>query len=271
MNFEEVAAGWSRWSAVFERGAGAVSDRLIERANVGPGNRVLDFGTGLGEPALGAARRAGATGTVIAIDPSPTMLELGRERARRAGLDNITFVDRELAAFEGGEPFDAIVSRWGLMFAPDLRETLGRMRTLLKPGGRVAASTWGLPQEVPLISLAMGVAQQVFETPRPPLEGGPFALHDNEQLARALTEAGFVDATVEDLTAVFAFESPAQYWEHVTDVAPPVRALLARLDADQGKALRDAVERAARERFSHEGALRIPNRVPMASASTPAR
>jgi SAM-dependent methyltransferase len=268
LDFEEVAIGWARWSQVFERGAGAVSERIIERANIGLGHRVLDFGTGVGEPALGAARRVGATGTVIAIDPSPTMLDLGRERARRAGLENITFIDRDLASFAGGEPFDAIVSRWGLMFAPDLHETLERMRELLKPHGRVAASTWGLPQEVPLISLAMGVAAQLFDVPRRPLEGGPFALHDAELFGRALTEAGFADVTVEDFTAVFPFESPAQYWEHVTDVAPPVRALLARLAADQRTALRAAVDRAA-EQFSHDGTLQIPNRVVIASASNP--
>ena len=87
MDFEQVAAAWSQWWAIFERGAGAVSERLVERAHIAPGARVLDFGTGLGEPALGAARRAGPTGSVVAIDPSPTMLALGRERARaRASL-----------------------------------------------------------------------------------------------------------------------------------------------------------------------------------------
>jgi len=271
LDFEVVAAAWGRWSEVFERGAGAVSERIIERANIRPGNRVLDFGTGLGEPALGAARRVGATGRVMAIDPSPTMLNLGRERARGAGLENITFSESSLAVFEDGEPFDAIVSRWGLMFASDLHDTLARMRALLKPHGRIAASTWGLPPEVPMISLAMSVAQQLFEVPRPPLAGGPFALHDAELLARALTEAGFADAAVEDFTAVFPFESPAQYWEHITDVAPPVRALLARLNADQQTALHAAVDHAVRERFSDDGPLRIPNRVLIASASNPGR
>ncbi|MGP6159911.1 MAG: class I SAM-dependent methyltransferase [Vulcanimicrobiaceae bacterium] len=269
MDFDTVAAAWSRWWPTFERGAGAVSARIIELAEVEPGDRVLDVGTGLGEPALAAARRAGPSGAVIAIDRSPAMLALGRERARREGIDNVVFVEADFESYDGGAPFDAMVSRWGIMFSADVQAALVRLRAQLAPGARFAAATWGLPREVPVISLTIAAAARLFETPMPPLEGSPFALHDGAELARMFSAAGFENVLLEDLTVVFPFDSAAQYYAHVTEVAPPIQGLLARLDDERRSALRDAVERTVIERFTHDGAIRMPNRALIASGSNP--
>src|ERR1019366_10062593 len=69
-DWDVAAAGWKKWWPVFERAAQHVSDRLVELAGIKAGARVLDVATGNGEPALTAARRAGAGGRVIATDQS---------------------------------------------------------------------------------------------------------------------------------------------------------------------------------------------------------
>ena len=58
-NWDSVASGWQKWWQTFENGAQHVSDRLIELAGIRPGNRVLDIATGIGEPAISAAKVVG--------------------------------------------------------------------------------------------------------------------------------------------------------------------------------------------------------------------
>src|SRR5215831_3538513 len=115
-----VAQGWRRRWTTFEQGAQPLSDRLVELARIAPEQRVLDVATGIGEPALTAARRVGPAGSVMAIDQAPQMLAVARERIEAAGVENIEFVegDAETLVFEPAS-FDAVVSRWGMLFFQD--------------------------------------------------------------------------------------------------------------------------------------------------------
>jgi ubiquinone/menaquinone biosynthesis C-methylase UbiE len=79
---------------------GPLSERLLELAEVGPGDRVLDIATGIGEPAVTTARRVGPEGRVLATDIAPGMLEIGRERAAELGLDNVEFWEADAEALE---------------------------------------------------------------------------------------------------------------------------------------------------------------------------
>src|SRR5437867_6493704 len=74
--WSDAATGWRRWWHKLE--ADVVTERLLELAEVKPGERVLDVATGIGEPALTAARRVGSEGQVVATDISPEMLAIAR-------------------------------------------------------------------------------------------------------------------------------------------------------------------------------------------------
>src|SRR5829696_6506004 len=136
-NWDSAAAGWKEWSEFNESAHRHISERLVELADVQSGSRVLDVAAGYGEPALIAARKAGPEGRVVATDISAEMLAFGRERATAAGLDNVA------------------VSRWGIIFEPDAEATAARIRDFLKPGARMAISSWGTPDQVPLLSIPM--------------------------------------------------------------------------------------------------------------------
>ena len=84
-DWDNAASGWKRWWPTIETGAQVVSDRLVELAQVEPGHCVLDIATGIGEPAVTAARRVGASGRVTATDQSMDMLDIARERASDLG------------------------------------------------------------------------------------------------------------------------------------------------------------------------------------------
>ena len=84
-----VAEGWEKWWKTIEVGADNVSHRLLELAEIKSGSRVLDIATGIGDPAITAARKVGSSGRVLATDISPQMLSIAKRRANSLGLESI--------------------------------------------------------------------------------------------------------------------------------------------------------------------------------------
>jgi ubiquinone/menaquinone biosynthesis C-methylase UbiE len=164
--WSHVAQGWQRRWVAFERGAQPLSDRIMELAHIAPGHKVLDVATGIGEPAMTAARKVGPSGRVVAIDQAPQMLEVARERMQAAGIETVEFVegDAEAVTLPPGS-FDAVVCRWGLMFFYHPVGTLSRLRNSLVPGGWLAVAVWGDPSHVPIIALPFSVFSRGLSQP----------------------------------------------------------------------------------------------------------
>ena len=268
-DFDRQAQAWEKWWPLLERASQPVSDELVSRASVGPGARVLDVGTGLGEPALTASRLVDPTGSVLAVDEAPAMIALARKRAAREGVRNVEFQVGDIETMEIEGPFDAILSRWGLMFARDIDALLVRLRRLLLPGGRLAGATWAVPPAVPLIALPLMVAiEEGFLEPGPAT--GPFALHDPMALERRLARAGYADARVRPMPVIFTFPSVKEYVEQFLDMSSPVIALFDRLDPGRRDELLRAVEKAAKARYGGlDGRLRMTNEAMILSAGAP--
>lgn len=266
-NWDEAAAGWTKWWQTFERAAQVVSNRLIELAGVQPGWRVLDIATGIGEPAVSAARKVGPKGKVLAVDHSAGMLQAARTRTAQLGLTNIEF--RQLKADTIAIPereFNAILCRWGLMFLPDLTGALGRMRALLADGGRLAAAVWSTPDKVPMISLGGETARRIANLPPPPPGSpDPCRLCDRAALARSFKEAGFGDFVLEPMTIVYEFKSPEEFVQFRYDVSTPFRVMVDQLDSATRKRVMDAIIGEAR-RFIEGGVLRLSNETLCVSA-----
>jgi ubiquinone/menaquinone biosynthesis C-methylase UbiE len=97
-----------------------VSERMVELADIQPGQRVLDVATGSGEPAVTAAYRVGPSDHVIATDLSSQMIALGRERVAERGLYNIDFREMDAETLDLPEKsFEIAFCRLGLMYLPD--------------------------------------------------------------------------------------------------------------------------------------------------------
>jgi enediyne biosynthesis protein CalE5 len=262
-----AAGGWRRWSELIDSAAGKVSERLVELAGVQPGSRVLDVAAGYGEPSLSAAKAAGSEGSVVATDIAADMLAYGRERAKAAGLDNIEFVESEVMALDfEPESFDAALSRWGIIFDPDGEGAAERVRGFLKPGARMAISSWGPPDRTPFLGVPMRTAMQRLDVPPPPPgTPGPLSRPSEEALGGLLSGGGFSDVEAEELEVSFTWDSPEDFTTFVREIAPPISALIDPHPEDVQAETWAAITEAIRERADDDGKVTLANQVFLAS------
>ena len=260
-SWDSVARGWQKWWKTFENGAQQVSDRLIELANIKSGDKVLDVATGIGEPAISAAKVVGKSGHITATDISSEMLAIAAERARSMGLHEIMdFKQSDAEKLELGtnQAFNSVICRWGLMFMPNLDTALSNMVRLLVPGGRLAAAVWSEPSKVPMISMPISIARQELRAPAPSqVIPGPFSLANIDVLRKSLEKAGFSDIKSETISVIFEFNSAEQYAEFNQDIVAPVRIMLANETEQRKQEIWSAVTDQAQQRFVDKDTGRI--------------
>ena len=264
--WDNAAAGWQAWWETIERGAQKVSDKIVELSEIKSGDRVLDIATGIGEPAITAARRVKPNGKVIATDISPKMLAIAKTRAKSLGLDGIMDFresdGEKIDLPDQTAKFDAVLSRFGLMFFPNLPSALVKIRHLLITNGRLSAAVWSTPSKVPLIDLAFGTARkQINAPPPPPGTPGPFALADAGTLKQLFSQAGFKDIKVETLQITFEFDSPESYTKHIQQTATRIHEMLANQAEDVKKQAWDSITDAAWQYADSHGRLNLDNEV----------
>jgi ubiquinone/menaquinone biosynthesis C-methylase UbiE len=258
--WDDSAAGWNKWWPTFERAAQKVSDRLVALADVRSGARVLDIATGNGEPAVTAARVAGASGHVTGVDQSPGMLAIARERAKTLGLKNLEFVESDAEAMTlAAANFDACVCRWGLMFMPDVSAVLRTLRRALKPGAGFATAVWNTGDKVPMITLAADAVRQIAGLkPPPPGALEPTRLADTSILKIALEQAGFSSIAIEPMIVTFEFGSMTEFIAFRSEVGR-AQAMMARLEPATRARVQAAIGEAAQRFQAPDGRVRLPN------------
>ncbi len=255
---------------IIEQGLTPVTQRMVELAQIRARQRVLDVATGIGEPALTAARLVGPSGHVTATDIAPGMLEIATERAKQAGLSNIEFreMDAETIDFPEGS-FDAVLCRFGLMFLPNLAASLKAIQRVLTAGGHLAAAVWG-PPERHFGTVAMGAIARELQLPPPP-PGTPniFSLADRTALERSLAQAGLTDVRTEPLNVSLEFDSVDVYIRMLQDTSPPIWNLLANQSEERKAEVWRAVAEANRPFAAADGTLRLEAESVLVTARKP--
>ena len=258
----DYASAWEKWFPTIEQGASALTACMLDDARLETDHRVLDVATGIGEPALSAARRVGPGGRVTGIDLSAAMLGFARRRARDAGLGNAEFRVMDANALDlAAASFDAALCRWGLMFVDDLAQTLDAIRTALKPGARLAIGVWASADEVPALSMAARVLHRELGLPPPPRGAGTaFALADGPSLIGVLQAAGFKQVTRRAVNVHYEYASPRQYLEHRLQVSNQLRETLDGIPEQRIAAALEVLEQALEARRRDGGSIGFDNR-----------
>ncbi len=187
---------WTREQIVLDRAFESLTTRLLERASLRPGERVLDVGCGCGVTTLAAADAVGPTGAVLGIDISVPMLARARERS--AGRAHIAYLEADASTCAFQPTFDVALSRLGVMFFGDPVAAFSNLRSALRPGGRLVLICWRPAADnewvrVPLEAATRHVAP---EPPSGPNEPGPFSLGDPSRIERILGDAGFASLAI---------------------------------------------------------------------------
>jgi SAM-dependent methyltransferase len=205
----EAAEVWRQGAARRAQTLAIATEQMLAAAALRPGVRVLDVAAGTGDQTVLAARVVSPSGSVLATDVSASMLEAAAQAAREAGLCNIETHVADASALDlDSESFDAAISRFGLMFMPDLAAALVHVHRVLKPGARFAALVWSAEAKNPYMGLQLAVVREMDRMPSPPPSlARTVSLSAPGMLAKAFRAAGFTDVEVRAIPTPRRFES----------------------------------------------------------------
>ncbi|MUG93896.1 methyltransferase domain-containing protein [Scytonema sp. UIC 10036] len=120
-----------------------VAHRLIEFAQLQPGQTVLDIATGTGLVALAAAKKVGIEGKVVGVDISTGMLEQARQKQINLGLQNVEFIEADVEIVEFSDrSFDVIFCSLAICYLTDISPALKKWHEWLKQNGTLALNVW---------------------------------------------------------------------------------------------------------------------------------
>ena len=260
---------WEKHGEIIRQMFAPITQALVEDAQIGSQHTVLDIAMGPGEPALSVAALVGPEGKIFGIDPIPEMVAAARRAADRLGLKNAQFD----VAFADHLPFpadtfDAVISRFGVMFFPSPVDAVREMLRVLKPGRKLALAVWHFAERNPFhYTLSRVIDRYVDPPPLAPDAPDAFRFARPGKLAEVLTEAGAM-APSERLLQ-FKIQAPISvedYWTLRCEMSEKLREKIAMLSQEQVNEVKRQVLEALRE-YSTDRGMSFPAEVLIVSGA----
>lgn len=267
--WRQSAPYWEKHRHIIRQMFAPITDALGRDAKIAPGYKVLDVGTGPGEPALTVAGSVGKFGIVHGIDPAPEMIAAARRASEREKIDNVHFEVSSADALPfAADTFDAIVSRFAVMFFPSPIKGIEQIFRVLKPNAYAAFAVWSSADSNPFHYLLSRVVERYVDSPPSPqdcLDAFRFAAPG--KLQAILDQAGAVGTTERLLQ--FQIEAPVSvedFWDLRSEMSSTLRPKLAMLSAETKRELRREVIKGLTE-YSTENGVSFPAEVLVVSGS----
>jgi ubiquinone/menaquinone biosynthesis C-methylase UbiE len=224
-----------------------VQDQLAARLEIESGEEVLDLATGTGEVAARAARRGAL---VTAIDIAEPMLEKARRLAEEQRLDiRFDLGDVEYLPYDDAS-FDVVVSNFGVIFAPDHANVAAELARVARPSARLGFTAW---KPNPKLS---ELYRRFTEQPIAGREAYEWGREDHvEDMLGEDFELEFDDGTI-----WLEADSGEDVWKLFSESAPPVIALIRRLDERGRNEFHQAFVELYESYRTKEGLVRAPRR-----------
>jgi SAM-dependent methyltransferase len=165
-----------------------------------PGERALDIGCGFGDTTQRIAGIVGPEGSALGFDAAPRFIELAREEAEAAGIDNVSFAVGDVQVAEFEQTFDYAFSRMGTMFFANPVPAMRNVRQALAPGGRLCMVVWRRKTVNEWMHRAETVVERFVEKDEGSEEltcgPGPFSMGDADVTSQILIGAGFEEISL---------------------------------------------------------------------------
>jgi SAM-dependent methyltransferase len=187
------------------------------------GEHILDIGCGCGQTSVDLARLVGATGSVLGVDISQPMLEVAQRRPLPARNLHVIFEQLDAQSGDlGHERFDAVFSRFGVMFFSDPVAAFVNIRKALKPAGRLAFVCWRPLEQNPWMHAPLDAAFPLLPPlpPPDPTAPGPFAFADAGRVEPILTAARFGSVKISQFDATIGGGDLEQTLELALNLGP---------------------------------------------------
>jgi SAM-dependent methyltransferase len=199
---------------------------LTDAVVAGEPRRVLDVGCGTGATTLAVARRLGAAGECVGVDVSEPMLAAARSRAERERTP-ATFIraDAQTYPFEPSS-FDAVMSRFGVMFFDDAVRAFANLRRAARAGAELRCVVWRSPEENPFMTTAERAAAPLLPNvpPRLPDAPGQFGFANARRVRQILDESGWAGVDIQPIDVECTFPE-RELTRHATRFGPLARVL----------------------------------------------
>jgi ubiquinone/menaquinone biosynthesis C-methylase UbiE len=255
-SWNRFSSGWRKWDDLFMEFLGPMGNEIITAIHPKDNELILDVAAGTGEPGLTIASRM-PDGKVVVTDLAEGMLEVANEMAKRRGIKNIEtrVCDVSQLPFKDAT-FDAVSCRLGFMFFPDMLLAAKEMVRVLKPGGRIATSVWGLPENNFWITAMMDVIKRNMRLPAPPPDApGVFRCSQTGVVDGLFRNVGLEGVSVKTILSSFNFKNSETYWQVMTDVAAPVAAALSQAGDVMKAQIKNEILMILENKFSNEDVL----------------
>ncbi len=235
----DSARRWALHADRLEAQLEPVSDVLFAAARLAPGMQVLDVGCGRGATTRRAAAIVGPTGSVLGVDVAESLIAEARVRC---DISNVTWIRADAQRHEFIAEYDALISRFGVMFFDDAVAAFANLRRAALPGACLTMITWQPRDrseffEVPL-RLGRQIAEQIglsVAVDELPVDGGPFSFGVPDHVRRVLGKAGWgsVDIELQSIDLYNGGPGTCAVAAEVSLAIGPLRATLEHATAEQ--------------------------------------
>lgn len=248
--WNKFSPGWKKWDDLFMDFLGPMGSEIIRLLNPKDKDVVLDVAAGTGEPGLTIASKLKG-GKVVITDLAQDMLAIAKENATRRGIHNIETRACDVCEMPFADhTFDAVSCRFGFMFFPDTLLAAKEMARVLKPGGRVAAAVWNVPEKNFWVTAIMGAISRNMELPAPPPDApGMFRCAKEGYLTNLFEQAGLKKISVTEVAGKLNCRTTDVYWNAMNEVAAPVVAALSKADDAMKERIRNEVCQIVNQRY----------------------
>jgi SAM-dependent methyltransferase len=193
---DESGKKWARLQARTDIQLEPLGRQAMSALELQLGERVLDVGCGAGATVLELSQHVGDTGSVVGLDISEPLLARARERAAESGRAGIELRLGDASKIRFDQPFDALFSRFGVMFFDDPVAAFSNLRAALKRGGRLGFVCWQAMDRNPWGQEALEAVRAIAPAqPVPdmfvPGKPGPFSFADEARVRSILESSGF--------------------------------------------------------------------------------